>query len=161
MQLLDHRGGGGVVGLGDEHVHFIALERAGRPHPRRHRAVAACLRGDEQRQGVEQVGAHRLDVLHHRGQRGELARDLLERLRHRDPRGLAVEGADGVAQFLFQAGDRAQGLFELLFQLLDRLPRRFPVRFGPGVEIGRRHHLALAHRGEAEAHRRAQDGDVA
>ena len=102
-----------------------------------------------------------LEVLHDLRQVGELRLALLDRLRNHEARGVAIQRAHRVTLFALQPRQHAQGLLQVLFQLLDRRLRLLLALRGPGIELGRRHHLAVVlHRRHGEAHRRAQDRDA-
>ena len=99
-------------------------------------------------------------MLQHRRQIGELRLDLVEWLRHGNLRGLAVKRMQSLALLFLGAGNCAQGLLQFLFEFFDGFLRRALLLRRPGIELRRWYHLAVVHRGHAEAHRRAQDRDV-
>jgi hypothetical protein len=160
MELFDDRCAGAVIRLGHQNIHLKAIERADQPHNGLHSTLSGRSSRDKEFQIIEEIRAHRLDVLQHGGQIAELSLQMLEGLRHGKFGSLTVEFTHCVALLLLQSGNRAQCLLQLLFQFLDRLADGTLLFLSPRIEFRRWHDLAITHRRHAESHRRTKYRDV-
>ena len=158
VKLLDERRAGSAV-LRDQQIDLIALERGGLRRIGRLALAALGSGGGEHRHALDQIRAHRLDMLGDARHVGEGGANLLDQMVDRIFGGLAVERPDLVAPLLVPLRNLANDALELLFQRRDLGLSLGALLFGPGVELVRRHDLAVRRRRHGEADRRAQQQD--
>ena len=87
---------------------------------------------------------------------GEGGADLLDQMVNRVLGGFAVERPDLVSPLLIPLWDLANDALEILFQHRNLGLGLGALVFRPGVELVRRHDLAVRRRRHGEANRRAQ-----
>jgi hypothetical protein len=158
--VLVHDRSAGRVGLAHQDVDPVTAEAGAVALPETVGLAAPPFRLDQAVHVVHEVGAHRLEVLAHRGQRRELCLQLLDRVSDGEFRDLLVQFAQASPALLVPAGPEANQRLELALQLLDLCLDLRALLLRELLELLRAEQLAVAHGRHAEAGRRADDGDA-
>ena len=148
-----------VAVLSDEDIDLVAVEGTSGSDFARFAAVILALE-DEHGEVFDQIGANRLDVLHHPRKVLEGVLGVLDQLVDRVFRRVAAELTRFIAPLRLPSRDLANNMLELFLQGLDDGLYFAALGFGPLAEFIGRDHLAVLGRRQRKAERRPQDSDI-
>ena len=160
VQFLDHRRGRGPAWR-DQHVDLVAVERAAEAHGGQRRFRRGRRRLHEQRQVLQQVGARWRRCVRRTVGRSANAAFTSSNGCAMANCAVSRSSARTASRCSFSRRGMARSVSSRSFSSSWIASRTaLLLRFRPGVELCRRHHLAVARRRHGEADRRAQDGDA-
>jgi hypothetical protein len=148
-----------VAVLSDEDIDLVTVERTSGSDFARLAAVILALE-DEHGEVLDQIGANRLDVLHHPRKALEGVLGVLDQLVDRILRRVAAELTRFIAPLRLPSWDLANNMLELLLQGLDDSLHFAALGFRPLAKLIGRDHLAVLGRRQRKAERRPQDSDI-